>query len=257
MTWRDISSEVLLTQMPTPAIVITTDGQVLFCNPSAADLFERPFSAVSAPLSVLDLLTQPERSRLNPLAWLKKWADTPNAPELEYVYLNCQTRSGHEKQLSVRVARIQEAKSTYFLVTMHDLSQWHERLQTERDAHRVAARLLSITADAVLIADENMHLTFANASAEIMFGYDQGQLLGTPLANLIPPQQRDKHLEHVQSFLHNKYPSRLMGSRAPVSGLTADGREIAIEASITRLNMHGKAVMAALLRERAQQREPS
>ena len=76
---------------------------------------------------------------------MRKWADSPDAPELDYVYLTCRTAQGREKQLSVRVARLdgEGAGETNYLVTMHDVSSWEKRLHDEREAHRVAARRLS------------------------------------------------------------------------------------------------------------------
>ncbi len=245
-SWQSGSEGRLLAQLPTPVIVVTTQGRVVFGNESAAELFdtEMPFDEVS----VLDLLTQHERTRLNPLAWMEKWANSPNAPELDYVYLTCQTSTGQEKQLSVRVARADLGGTPHYLVTMHDMSRWLERWHTERDSHRVAARILSITADGVLMTDEELVITYANSSAEHLFGYAQGELVGKPLAELIPSRFRGAHIEHVARFVKEPQPSRLMSQRTPVTGLTKDGREVPIQASITRLSVSGRAVFSALLR---------
>lgn len=248
---QDSSADGLLfSQLPTPALLVDLAGQIVRCNEAARALFELDLGD-ELP-NVIQLLTHPERARLNPLEWMKKWAESPDAPELDYVVLNAVTRSGAEKLLSVRVARIAtELGSFQYLVCMHDISVWQKRLQNERGAHRVAARLLSITADAVLIADEGLKLTYANESAERMFEYEQGALLGQPLNVLIPTALEEQHGRHIQKFREGKQASRLMSARNPVRALTSNGREIEIDASITRINTQAETVYCALIREKS------
>ena len=252
MAWTELTGEALFAALPTPALVFATDGTVVAANQGAADLFERelPFPA----MTVTELLAQPERTRLNPLAWMQKWADAPDAPELDYVYLTCRTARGKEKQLSVRVARLggEGGDDTAYLVTMHDVSLWEKRLHDEREAHRVAARVLAISADAVIIVDENFDITYANNSAYKLLKYANGSLLHTPLAGLIPERFRGRHDGFMAQFAKEVNPARLMGERSPIVALAKDGEEIPVEASIARMTIRGKPVFSAHLRRRAQ-----
>jgi PAS domain S-box-containing protein len=254
MGWSDLTGEALFAALPAPALIFAADGTVVAANQGAAELFERdlPFPA----LTVTELLAQPERTRLDPLTWMRKWADSPDAPELDYVYLTCRTARGREKQLSVRVARLdgEGAGEANYLVTMHDVSSWEKRLHDEREAHRVAARVLAISADAVIIVDENFDVTYANNSAYRLLGYPNGALLHMPLAGLIPERFRGRHDAFMARFAKETNPARLMGERSPVVALTRDGREIPVEASIARLTIRGKPVFSAQLRARAQDR---
>jgi len=256
MAWSELTGEALFAALPTPALVFAADGSVVAANQGAADLFERdlPFPA----MTVTDLLAQPERTRLDPLAWMRKWADTPDAPELDYVYLTCRTAQGKEKQLSVRVARLAcadgEANDTAYLVTMHDVSSWEKRIHDEREAHRVAARVLAISADAVIIVDERFDITYANHSAYKMLKYPYGSLLHTPLAGLIPERFRGRHDGFMAQFAKETNPARLMGERGPIVALAKDGEEIPVEASIARMTIKGKPVFSAQLRLRTASR---
>ncbi len=249
MAWGDaLSGAALFAALPTPAIVFAVDGTVVAANAGAAELFERslPFPA----MTVTELLAQPERQRLDPLSWMQKWAERPDAPELEYVYLTCRTASGREKQLSVRVARLapDAQGATFYLVTMHDVSLWERRLHDEREAHRVAARVLAISADAVLIVDESLHISYANNSAYRLFGYPNGSLVNEPLFRLMPQRFRESHSNFMRNFAQENKPARLMGERGPVLALTRDGKEIFVEASIARMTIKGKTVFSAHLR---------
>ncbi len=245
--WEGPGGRELIGLLPSPVIVIDSEGEVLEANPCAQDLFEREsFEGVN----VEALLTQPERARLDPLTWLRKWAQTPDAPELNYVYLTCVTASGKEKSLSIRVAKV-GAEDPCYIVTMHDMSVWLQRFVRERDSHRLAARLLSIMADGVVLTDPDQRITFANRSMEQLLDYPQGALLGLHLNDLIPARFRAEHTEHVDRFAHGKSPSRLMGERRPVYALTRTGAEVLVEASISRLQVQGAAVFCALLRSKS------
>ena len=246
--WNELSSTALFAALPDPAIVFSVDGQVVAANQCAADLFEldMPFPQIN----VTELLAQPERKRLDPLAWMRKWADAPNAPELNYVYLICRTATGAEKQLSVRVARLApDSADTFYLVTMHDVSRWEERLRSERDAHRVATQVIAITADAVIIADADARITYTNASADRLLAYPAGALIDRNLGELIPERFRGGHAQFMQQFASETNPARLMGDRRPIVALRRDGVEIPVEASITRVTVQGKPVFSAHLRD--------
>ena len=248
MALEELSSQALFAALPDPAMIFAVDGQVVAANQCAADLFEleMPFPQIN----VTELLAQPERARLDPLAWMQRWADAPQAPELDYVYLICRTATGVEKQLSVRVARLGPGSTdTFYLVTMHDVSRWEARLRSERDAHRVATQVLAITADAVIIVDESAHITYANASADRLFAYPVGALVDRNLNELIPTRFRGGHALFMQQFAEEVKPARLMGDRRPIVALTRDGAEIPVEASISRVTVQGKPVFSAHLRD--------
>ncbi len=251
MSWSDLDGAGVFQALPEPALVFDVHGQVIAGNPLAAELFEveYPFPQIS----VTELLGQPERARLDPVAWMRKWADTPDAPELDYVYLTCKTASGRAKQLSVRVARLGNDADTCYLVTMHDVTSWEERLREEREAHRVAARVLAISADAVVVVEEDGEITYANTSADELFGY-AGGLRGMKLDQLLPERFHTQHHQFMQRFAEDTSPARLMGQRAPVTALTASGEEVPVEAAITRITSGSRRVYSAQLRDLRQRR---
>lgn len=242
----DFDAEDLFTQLPTPGLIIALDGKIVAANKLAFSLFEVDTSFDG--LSVLDLLTQPERARLNPLVWMEKWASAKHAPEADYVYLTCRTQKDEEKQLSVRVARLAK-KETYYLVLLTDITISEARLRAERLAHRVAARILAISADAVITANGALKITQINHSAETLFGYSASELLGKPLDILMPKRFRQQHIKSMKAFAQDNSPSRLMGERSVVSGLRKDGVEIPLEASITRLTIDKQTIFSAHVRE--------
>jgi PAS domain S-box-containing protein len=244
---EDIKALELLEAFPEAGIVMTPDGTLVFANAAAVRLFE--FGGDPAGRNLTELLPERERSRLNPLSWMARWADQPDAPELAHVHLNCVTASGREVPVRVRVARVRDGAAAYYVVTLQDVSEQLERQHAERQGHRMAARVLAISADAIVNADESLHITYANPSAERLFGYASGELLGRPLNDLLPPDYRGAHEAHIREFAGESSPARLMGERSEVQGLTRSGDVVPLEASITKVTIDQRTVFSAHLRD--------
>jgi PAS domain S-box-containing protein len=146
------------------------------------------------------------------------------------------------------VSRLVKDK-TYYLVTLRDITVAESRLRAERFAHRVAARILAISADAIVTTDDNMKVTQLNNSAELLFGYSAAEVLGQPLSMLMPQRYRSQHVGHMKNFAVEDTPSRLMGERSVVAGITKSGEEIPLEASITRFSIDNHTIFSAHLRK--------
>lgn len=108
---------------------------------------------------------------------------------------------------------------------------------------------LAISADAVIAVDEQQRIIFFNEGAERIFGYTAGEVGGQYLAMLLPERYRATHRGHVEGFGAAHGRARLMGERQEISGLRKSGEEFPAEASIQRMEVNGKNVYAAVLRD--------
>lgn len=246
MVLDDVGAVALLEALPDPALVIDAQGSILTANPAAADLLAA--DRVPAGDNIVDYLPDTERRRLDPLVWLRRWAEQPRAPELAHVRLLCRDRSGREKPVRVRAARLPTTPVSY-LVMLVDVTEEQARQYRTRSAHRLAARLLAVSADAILNVDEGMKVVYANPSAEKLFHYAPGTLVGRSLADLLPPRFRDDHDRFVRRFADGAEASRLMGQRSEIRGLTREGEEFPLEASITKVTTDRGLVFSAHLRD--------
>jgi len=246
VTVEYLSARDLLEALPDPTLIIDRDGVIVSGNDAVNALLATEWVPVGE--SILLFLPEQERGRLNPLAWLQRWAEQPHAPELAHVRLWCRDRVGEEKAVRVRVGRLPTEPITY-LVMLVDVTREQAREHRTRSAHRLAARLLAISADGILNVDESLQIIYANPSAERLFGYPHGTLVGEPLAKLLPERFREGHERFMRRFADESSPSRLMGERAEICGLTRSGDEIPLEASITKVTMDYGLVFSAQLRE--------
>jgi len=243
---EDLSARQLLEALPDAALVIERDGRILAGNGRANQLLATEASPTDA--SILEFLPEQERRRLNPLEWLRRWAEAPEAPELTHVRLWCRDRNGRDKAVRVRVGTLPTEPAGY-LVMLTDVTEEQARQYHTRSAHRLAARVLAISADAIVNVDESLAIVYANPSAERLFGHAPGTLIGQPLAELLPARFRHIHEDVMRRFAAEPSPSRLMGQRAEICGLTAEGEEIPLEASITKVTTDRGLIFSAHLRD--------
>jgi PAS domain S-box-containing protein len=108
---------------------------------------------------------------------------------------------------------------------------------------------LAISADAVIAVDEEQRIIFFNEGAERIFGWSADEVGGKYLAMLLPERFRSAHRGHVEGFGAAHGRARLMGERQEISGLRKSGEEFPAEASIQRMEIEGKNVYAAVLRD--------
>lgn len=228
-------------------LVIQPDGALVFMNDAAIRLLEVRDLPVEALIT--DYLPENERSRLNPLAWLQRWAETPDAPEMDFVHLIVRTATGLELPARVRVGRIRENDKTLYVVMLQDISRDQTRQQQARSAHRLAARVLAISADAIITVNPDLQVSYANQSAERLFGYGSGELVGQNLNELLPDRFRTGHADQIARFAAESRPARLMGERAEIRGLARSGEEIPLEAAITKVTLDDEVFFSAHLRD--------
>lgn len=109
--------------------------------------------------------------------------------------------------------------------------------------------LLAIAADAVIAVDDEQRIIFFNEGAERIFGWAAHEVGGEYLEVLLPARFRVAHRGHVHGFGEAHGRARLMGERQQISGLRKSGEEFAAEAAIERIELGGRSIYAAVLRD--------
>ncbi|MBT9587022.1 PAS domain S-box protein [bacterium] len=126
------------------------------------------------------------------------------------------------------------------------------RKQIERDLTESQAQLASIietAMHAIVSVDEEQRVLLFNRAAEEMFRCPASQALGRPLDRLLPERFRQSHGAHLLAFGQGAQSMKYMGDRLEVSGLRADGEEFPMEASISQLDVNGKKLYTAIIRD--------
>ncbi|WP_298834210.1 PAS domain-containing hybrid sensor histidine kinase/response regulator [uncultured Piscinibacter sp.] len=117
------------------------------------------------------------------------------------------------------------------------------------------ARLLAIADDAVIVTDVRQNIVLFNQGAERIFGWRVDEVMGRPLARLLPESARVVHEQHLQTFAASPLAARRMGERREIHGRRADGSLFDAEASISHVEIDGRMFFAAILRDVSEARD--
>ncbi|MGC2448051.1 MAG: PAS domain S-box protein, partial [Candidatus Sulfotelmatobacter sp.] len=129
----------------------------------------------------------------------------------------------------------------------------HEEQELKRsEVHKAA--ILDSSPDCVIAIDHEGRITEFNPSAEQTFGHRRGDVLGWHLADvIIPPSLREKHRLGFARYLATG-DSKVLGRRLEMTALCADGREIPVELTITRIPQDGPPAFTGHLRDITQRK---
>ena len=117
------------------------------------------------------------------------------------------------------------------------------------DARSLLARLLEIADDAVIVADDALDVVLFNEGAERVFACAAREIIGRPLAHLLPENRRARHDAHMRAFAHAPRAARRMGERTEIQGRRLDGSLFDAEASIAHVELDGRTYFTVILRD--------
>lgn len=107
---------------------------------------------------------------------------------------------------------------------------------------------LDVLHDASVIVDGAGHIVYASRAVKDIFGYEPAELVGEPLAVLIPHPNRERHEAQVAGF-RDSGKSTSMGDRPLLPGLHRSGREVAVSISLSNLDLEGVRYSIAVVRD--------
>src|SRR5690606_3797116 len=64
-------------------------------------------------------------------------------------------------------------------------------------------QIFQSSVEAIIMADRDGKILLANPMSERMFGYDQGELIGKTIEDLLPEELRKKHIAYRKEFNRN------------------------------------------------------
>ncbi len=112
---------------------------------------------------------------------------------------------------------------------------------------------LRLVPDAAILVDRSGSIVAANPSAESCFRYPAGGLAGVQVEALVPSRLRTRHVGHRHDFGQN--PSRRpMGAGLELWALRRDGSELPVDISLIPLEVDGRQLTMATIRDMSLQR---
>jgi PAS domain S-box-containing protein len=139
------------------------------------------------------------------------------------------------------------------LVAFEDIDaqkQSQIKLQESEARYRL---LIETASDAVISADENGAITFANPSTMRIFGYPPSDLIGKALTVLMPKSLRSAYQEGLRRYLSTG-KRQLNWRGIELIGLRKDGQEFPVSVSLGELSKDGHSVFTAFVRDISEQK---
>lgn len=108
---------------------------------------------------------------------------------------------------------------------------------------------LDFLADAILIADKQSNIVFANKSCARLFGYEQKTFVGLTLNDLMKTNLVKGHDLKVNHFISNQSQARTMMSRAIMPCINSEGEQFNARISISNITYAGMECGIATLQD--------
>lgn len=92
--------------------------------------------------------------------------------------------------------------------------------------------LFQFSTEGILIVDSKGKIVIINPMGEQQFGYEQGELHGQNIEQLVPKRFAGNHVQHRNNYYQHPYP-RAMGKGMELYGRRKDGTEFPVEISLS------------------------
>jgi PAS domain S-box-containing protein len=109
--------------------------------------------------------------------------------------------------------------------------------------------------DAVIVLDDEQRIVLFNPAAEEMFARRSGDMVGRTLEPLLPQSAWASHSGFVQAFGASTDVKRPMGRARSVNAVRSNGQHFPVEVSISKVDVDGKRLYTAVLRDVTELRE--
>ena len=116
------------------------------------------------------------------------------------------------------------------------------------DSNSTIEQILDFVPDAILGVETDGTVVIANSQAEKLFGFRRDTLIGEPLEMLVPQRYRATHPEHRRRYFETPR-TRPMGQGAELYARRRDGTEFPAEISLSAIELDGRTVGMAAVRD--------
>ena len=175
--------------------IITMDasGRVQEFNPASEQVFG--FSRSEAVGKELAELIIPPRLRERHRQGLARYLKTGEGPLIgKLIEIEALRRDGSEIMVALAINATQVNGSPIFTAYLRDIT---ERKRAEETNRRLAA-IIESSGDAIISKDLDEIVTSWNKEAERLFGYSADEIIGKPIAVLVPPDRHNEELGIIE-----------------------------------------------------------
>jgi len=136
-----------------------------------------------------------------------------------------------------------------------DITERKRAEQALRASEEMLWGIISTAADAIISVDAAQRIVMFNNSAEQIFGWTRGEIVGRPLDTLIPERSRRLHRYHMARFINGPAAASTMeAGHHELVGLRKNGEEFPVDAALSRLQDGLQCVSTIVVRDMTEQK---
>ncbi len=227
-------------------IVIDSTGIIKAFNPAAERLFGYGAPEVIGQ-NVKMLMPSPDREQHD--RYLANYLDT-RVPRIIGTGREVRGRrkDGSTFPFHLTVGEMEIDGQPAFTAILHDLSR---RVEIEEALRRSEERVRSIVesaVDGIIVIDERGTIQAFNPSAERLFGYRLGEVLGQNVNMLMPNPDRERHDGYLRHYLTTG-EQKIIGIGREVTALRKDGTTFPVHLSVGEMVNEGKRSFTGILHD--------
>ncbi len=138
----------------------------------------------------------------------------------------------------------------YFVAVFENITERKRAEQALQDSQAQLQGIINSALDAIISIDEDQRIVLFNPAAEHMFKCRAGDAIGGRLERFMPEDVRADHEEFVRAFGRSNSTKRSMkNSSLALTCLRADGEAFPGEISISQLDVGGRKLYTAIVRD--------
>ena len=119
-------------------------------------------------------------------------------------------------------------------------------METFKNGSNIFGILSEAISESIVVVNKSQLIVATNRAANILFGYNEEELIGKHLDILIPKKYHKVHKQHTKNFMQNS-DKRKMGHGRNLYGLRKDGSIFPVEAGLNPFSIYDNDYVMALL----------
>jgi PAS domain S-box-containing protein len=157
-------------------------------------------------------------------------------------------RDGSTFPLHLSVGEMELDGEPAFTGILHDLSRRVEIEEALRKSEERVRSIVESAVDGIVVIDDRGTIQAFNPSAERLFGYRLGEVLGQNVNMLMPSPDRERHDGYLRHYLTTG-EQKIIGIGREVTGRRKDGTTFPVHLSVGEMVNEGKRSFTGILHD--------